>query len=161
MNLTLITEAEMDIPFLLQLYAQSRAAELEVVPWTTQQKQQFLEGQFMLQRKHYYQFYDRARFELILFDGIPVGRLYVHTDIEIRLMDIIVSQEYQQRGIATWCFQRLFQESESSNLDITLHVEINNHARNWYKRLGFTELEDQNEASGMSVKMLRRAKSAS
>ncbi len=154
-----MTEAETDIPFLLQLYAQSRANELEPVPWTRDQKQQFLEGQFRLQRQHYYQFYNRARFDLILLDGISVGRLYVHTGIEIRLMDIIVSQQYQKRGIATWCFQQLFQESESTNLDITLHVEFNNHARNWYKRLGFVELEDPNEASGMSVKMLRRAKS--
>jgi ribosomal protein S18 acetylase RimI-like enzyme len=159
MNLTLRTEAETDIPFLLQLYAESRAAELEPVPWTRDQKQQFLESQFRLQRKHYYQFYDRARFELILLEGIPVGRLYVHTGSEIRLMDIIVSQQYQKRGIARWCFEQLFLEAENTNLDITLHVELNNHARHWYKRLGFVELEDQNEASGVSVKMLRRTKS--
>ncbi len=154
MNLTLRTEAETDIPFLLQLYAQSRAAELAVVPWSDDQKKAFLESQFVAQRTHYYQHYQSARFDLILLEGIPVGRLYVHRDIEIRLMDIIVSPAYQRRGIAKWCFEQLFLEAQASGLNISLHVELNNFARAWYARLGFVELED--EASGVYVKMLRR-----
>jgi ribosomal protein S18 acetylase RimI-like enzyme len=154
MNLTLVTEAETDIPFLLQLYADSRATELAVVPWTDDQKKVFLESQFVAQRTHYYQHYQSARFNLILLEGIPVGRLYVHRDIEIRLMDIIVAPTYQQRGIAKWCFEQLFLEAQASGSDISLHVEVNNFARAWYARMGFIELED--EASGVYVKMLRR-----
>jgi ribosomal protein S18 acetylase RimI-like enzyme len=154
MNLTLVTEAETDIPFLLQLYADSRAAELEAVPWTIEQKQQFFESQFMLQRTHYYQHFQSARFDLILLEGIPVGRLYVHRDLEIRLMDIIVAPAYQQRGIAKWCFEQLFLEGQASGLDISLHVEVNNFARAWYARMGFVELED--EATGAYVKMWRQ-----
>jgi GNAT superfamily N-acetyltransferase len=155
MNVTLRTEAEADIPFLLQLYADSRAAELAVVPWTIEQKQQFLESQFMLQRTHYYKHYQGARFELILLEGIPVGRLYVHVDIEIRVMDIIVSQPYQKQGIAKWCFEQLFQEAKQTGFDMTLYVEAHNFAKTWYSRLGFIELEDK--AAGAYVKMLRRA----
>jgi ribosomal protein S18 acetylase RimI-like enzyme len=154
MNLTLVTEAETDIPFLLQLYADSRADELAVVPWTVEQKKAFLESQFFAQRTHYYQHYQGARFDLILLEGMPVGRLYVHRDIEIRLMDIIVAPAYQQRGIAKWCFEQVFLEAQASGLDISLHVEVNNFARTWYARLGFVELED--EASGVYIKMLRR-----
>jgi ribosomal protein S18 acetylase RimI-like enzyme len=154
MNLTLRPEAETDIPFLLQLYANSRAAELEVVPWTDDQKIVFLKSQFLAQRTHYYQHYQSARFDLILLDDIPVGRLYVHRDIEIRLMDIIVAPAYQQRGIAKWCFEQLFLEAKETGLDISLHVEVNNFARAWYARMGFVELED--EASGVYIKMLRR-----
>jgi ribosomal protein S18 acetylase RimI-like enzyme len=154
MNLTLRTEAETDIPFLLQLYADSRAAELEPVSWNDDQKKAFLETQFLLQRTHYYQHYDNASFDLILLEGKPVGRLYVHRDIEIRLMDIIVTPEYQRRGIAKWCFEQLFLEAQASGLDITLHVELNNFARAWYARLGFCELEG--EVSGVYIKMLRR-----
>jgi ribosomal protein S18 acetylase RimI-like enzyme len=155
MNLTLRSEAETDIPFLLQLYADSRAAELAAVPWTDDQKKVFLENQFMLQRTHYYQHYQAARFDLILLEGIPVGRFYVHRDIEIRLMDIIVAPAYQQRGIAKWCFEQLFFEAQASGLDISLHVEVNNFARAWYARLGFVELEA--EATGIYIKMLRPA----
>jgi ribosomal protein S18 acetylase RimI-like enzyme len=152
MNLTLQTEAEADIPFLLRFYADSRAEELSAAPWTAEQKTQFLEQQFLSQRAHYYQHYQGASFDLILLDGIPVGRLYVHRGIEIRLMDIIVSPPYQKRGIAKWCFEQLFLEAQASGLDITLHVEVNNHARDWYKRMGFIELEI--EATGVYVKML-------
>jgi ribosomal protein S18 acetylase RimI-like enzyme len=151
MNLTLQTEAEADIPFLLLLYAESRAEELSLVPWTDEQKTQFLEQQFMAQRSHYYQHYQGASFDLILLDGIPVGRLYVHRSSEIRLMDIIVSPPHQKRGIAKWCFEQLFREARASGLDITLHVEVNNHARDWYKRMGFTELET--ETTGVYIKM--------
>lgn len=154
MNLTLRPEAETDIPFLLELYAESRAAELRAVPWTRDQKQEFLESQFMLQRKHYYQHYEGAAFDLILLEGQPIGRLYVHRDIEIRLMDIIVSPPYQQRGIGKWCFEQLFLEAQNTGLDITLHVELNNFARAWYARLGFSELEE--EASGIYIKMQRK-----
>jgi ribosomal protein S18 acetylase RimI-like enzyme len=158
MNLTLVTEAETDIPFLLGLYANARAAELAPVPWTNQQKQQFLESQFMLQRKHYYQFFQEASFDLILLNGIPVGRFYVHRGIELHVMDIIVSPEYQQRGIAKWLFHQLLLEAENANLDISLHVEINNFAKDWYARLGFIEVED--ETNGIYMKMLRRAKTS-
>ncbi len=156
MNLSLVTEAETDIPFLLQLYADSRAAELAPVPWTNEQKQEFLTSQFMLQRKHYYQFFQEASFDLILLDGVPVGRFYVHRGIELHVMDIIVSPEYQQRGIAKQLFSQLLLESEQTNLDISLHVEINNFARDWYARLGFVEVED--ETNGIYQKMLRQAK---
>jgi ribosomal protein S18 acetylase RimI-like enzyme len=151
MDIALQTESEADIPFLISLYAESRAKEMSLVPWTLEQKKIFLESQFLAQRSYYYQHYQEAAFDLILLDGVPVGRLYVHKNIEIRLMDIIVSPPYQKRGIAKWCFEQLFREAKESGLDITLHVEINNHARNWYKRMGFTELET--EATGVYVKM--------
>lgn len=153
MNLSLRTEAETDVPFLLSLYAASRAEELKPVPWTDEQKKQFLEQQFFAQRTHYYKFYETAQFDLILLDGIAVGRWYVHRGIELRLMDVIVATEYQQRGIATHYFRELIAESAATGLPITLHVEVNNHARDWYKRLGFVELSE--EASGVYIKMRR------
>ncbi len=156
MDIALQTEAEADIPFLLGLYTESRAEEMSLVPWTSEQKKVFLESQFLAQRSHYYQHYQGAAFDLILLAGVPVGRLYVHRGIEIRLMDIIVSPEYQKRGIAKWCFEQLFIEARESGLNITLHVEINNHARDWYKRMGFTELET--EATGVYIKMLLQSK---
>jgi ribosomal protein S18 acetylase RimI-like enzyme len=151
MNITLRPEAEADIPFLFGLYAESRAEELSAVPWNPEQKQQFLEQQFLAQRSHYYQHYQGAQFDLILLNGNPVGRLYVHQSREIRLMDIIVSPSFQRRGIAKWCFEQLFFKARASGLDLTLHVEINNHARDWYTRMGFFELPD--EATGVYVKM--------
>ncbi|MEY4532039.1 MAG: hypothetical protein RLZZ156_2762 [Deinococcota bacterium] len=153
MNLCLKPETEADIALQFLLYASSRAEELAVVPWTPEQKQTFLEQQFLAQRSHYYQHYQGATFDLILLDNVPVGRFYVHRGIEIRLMDIIVAPEYQKRGVAKWCFEQLFREAKESGLAITLHVEVNNHARGWYKRMGFVELPE--DASGIYIKMHR------
>jgi ribosomal protein S18 acetylase RimI-like enzyme len=153
MDIAFRPETEADIPLLFLLYAGSRAAELEPVPWSMEQKQQFLEQQFFAQRAHYYQHYEGAEFSVILLEGQPVGRWYVHRGSELRLMDVIVAPEFQQRGIAKACFAGLFAESRDKNLPITLHVEVNNHARDWYKRLGFLELPE--EASGVYMKMRR------
>lgn len=153
MNLSFCPETEADIPTLLRFYADSRAEELSVVPWTDEQKAMFLEQQFMAQRSHYYTHYQGAAFDLILLDGLPVGRWYVHRSSELRLMDVIVTPEFQQRGIASWCFTQLITESRDSQKPITLHVESNNHARAWYTRLGFAELPD--EATGVYIKMRR------
>jgi ribosomal protein S18 acetylase RimI-like enzyme len=153
MDIAFRTETEADIPLLFLLYAGSRSEELQAVPWSMEQKQAFLEQQFLAQRSHYYQHYQGAEFSLILLDGQAVGRWYVHRGSELRLMDVIVAPEFQQRGIAKACFVELFAESRAKNLPITLHVEVNNHARDWYKRLGFLELLE--EASGVYVKMRR------
>jgi ribosomal protein S18 acetylase RimI-like enzyme len=153
MNMALRPETEADIPLLFLLYAGSRAEELSAVPWSSEQKQDFLEQQFFSQRSHYHQHYTGAEFSLILLDGQPVGRWYLHRGVELRLMDVIVSPEFQRRGIAKACFVGLFAESRAKNLPITLHVEVNNHARDWYKRLGFFELPE--EASGVYIKMRR------
>jgi hypothetical protein len=41
------------------------------------------------QHQHYARHYPGARFNLVLLDGAPVGRLYVHRIAhELRLMDI-------------------------------------------------------------------------
>jgi GNAT superfamily N-acetyltransferase len=148
-QLSLRMESEADISFLQQVYASTRWFELEVTPWTEAQKLEFLHSQFALQRTHYYKHYEDARFDIIELWGAPVGRLYVHRNVEIRVMDIALLTEYKYRGIGKHYFNQLLAESRDTAKPITLHVEHNNPARVWYGKLGFVELEEV----GVYIKM--------
>jgi ribosomal protein S18 acetylase RimI-like enzyme len=148
-KLRLRPETEADIPFLQAVYASTRWQELEVAPWTDAQKLEFLHSQFALQRMHYYKFYEGARFDVIELEQQRVGRVYVHRDVEIRIMEIALLPEFKYRGIGKHYFAQFFQEARATQKPITLHVEHNNPAKIWYAKLGFVELED----TGVYMKM--------
>jgi ribosomal protein S18 acetylase RimI-like enzyme len=129
---------EADRPFLVDLYASTRADELALVDWDDDAKRAFVEHQFSAQDAHYREHYDGAAFEMIEIDGERAGRLYVHRGQEdIRIMDIALAPEFRRRGIGTALVEQLMAEAESSGRSLSIHVEINNPARALYDRLGF------------------------
>src|SRR5689334_4738580 len=91
-----------DEPFLFALYASTRVEELQVVPWTPEQKQQFLEMQFRAQHQHYQQHYAGSAFDVIEVGGVPVGRLYVaRWPTEIRIIDIAILPAWRSKGLGS------------------------------------------------------------
>lgn len=138
MDWSLRPERPDDDEFLFRLYAESRAAELAVAPWTEAEKDAFLHSQFQLQRSHYRLYYAEARFDVIEHEGRPVGRLYVHRGAhEIRLMDIALIPAYRNRGWGSELIRRLTEEAEADSKTISLYVEADNPARRLYGRMGF------------------------
>ena len=144
-SITLRPIREEDKEFLLRLYGTTRADEMAmVVDWTDEQKNFFVRMQFEAQHAHYLQHYGDAQFDLVLVDGIPAGRLYVHRrPTEIRLVDISFIPEYRNQGIGTALLKQLFSESEASGKPVTIHVEKYNPAMRLYQRLGFRSIEDR------------------
>ena len=63
--------------FLKQLYCVSRDAEIATIDWPAHMLQAFLYQQFELQTEHFKQVYDNAEFNLILYRGQKIGRIYV------------------------------------------------------------------------------------
>lgn len=132
-----------DLPFLLAVYASSRAGEMAMVDWPAEQKQAFLEMQFDAQHRHYQDNYEQARFDVIETDGIACGRLYVDRQPDdIRIIDIALLPEYQGKGIGGQLIKAILVEAAGSGRSVTLHVEQNNPAMAWYKRLGFQHEKD-------------------
>jgi GNAT superfamily N-acetyltransferase len=136
---------EEDMEFLLRLYWTTRADEMAMVTdWTDEQKDAFVRMQFQAQHAWYQEHYGDAQFDLVLVDGIPAGRLYVHRRAtEIRLVDISLLLEYRNRGIGTTLLWELFDESAESGKPITIHVEKYNPAMRLYERLGFVPIADR------------------
>ncbi len=136
--------ADADLPFLADLYASTREAELAPVPWPEEAKRAFLQDQFAKQHDHYQQHYQGADYWVIEQDDRPVGRVYVYRSPgEIRLMDIALLPEQRGRGTGTTLLAELVEEADRHGAQITLHVEGDNPVKRLYRRLGFVRVEER------------------
>lgn len=142
--------------FLLRLYATTRADEMAMVTdWTDEQKEWFIRMQFQAQHAWYQEHYGDAQFDLVLIDGVPAGRLYVHRRAkEIRLVDISLMPELRGRGIGSALLGELMAEAEAAGKPLTIHVEKFNPAMRLYLRLGFKPIEDRGPYDLMEWKPL-------
>jgi ribosomal protein S18 acetylase RimI-like enzyme len=130
--------ADDDRPFLVDLYGSVREPELAHVPWDEATKRAFVEQQFAAQDAHYREHYPGATLDVVVVDGEPAGRLYVHRGpSDIRIMEIALAPAYRGRGIGTQLLRALLAEAQESGRKLSIHVEINNPARRLYERLGF------------------------
>jgi ribosomal protein S18 acetylase RimI-like enzyme len=133
-----------DGPFLFEVYASTRQEELAVVPWSAEQKQAFLSMQYEAQRRFYRESFPDADYQVVLRDGRPAGRLYIHRrPDEIRLLDIALLPEHRRAGLGTRLLRELFAEAEAAGKPLRIHVERFNPALQLYTRLGFKQLADE------------------
>jgi len=98
-----------------------------------------------MQRRDYEARFPQADYQLILFDGKPAGRLWVaRTPEQIRLLDIAVLPEFQNRKIGTYLLRNLIRESEETGTPLRHMIfKLNTGARRFYERLGFRLIEDE------------------
>ncbi|HKI04914.1 MAG TPA: GNAT family N-acetyltransferase [Thermoanaerobaculia bacterium] len=131
--------------FLLRVYHSTREDELAmVVDWTAEMKEAFVRQQFNAQHIWYQEHYQGATFDVILVDGVPGGRLYVHRrEAEIRLVDITLLPEFRKGGLGTSILRELLAEGETAGKPVTIHVEIYNPAMRLYERLKFHPVEER------------------
>ena len=112
--------------------------ELAHVGWSPAQADAFLRMQFDLQRAHYRRHYPDASFLIVLLDGRPIGRLYVHyTPQDVRVLDIALVPDARGNGIGRWLLEKVLEEAARLAAPVTLHVGLGNPARRLYERLGF------------------------
>ena len=134
---------EEDGELLFAIYAATRADEMALLDWSERQKQDFLRMQFSAQHQHYQAVFPDGRFDLILVDGEPVGRLYVHqTDEELRIVDIALLPQHRRKGLGGAILQELLEHARNAAKPVRIHVERNNPALHLYQRLGFTRISE-------------------
>ena len=133
-----------DKEFLISVYGGTRARELAQVQWEEGQKDAFIRWQFEMQQKEYETRFPDARYDVILVDGVPAGRIWVGVDDkQIRLLDIAVMEQFQNRGVGTILLRRLMDEAAQANKSLRHMVFVlNDNAHRFYERLGFTVIED-------------------
>lgn len=129
---------EDDKPFLVNLYSTTRAAELALTGWSSEQKFLFLNSQFQLQHNYYQQQFPKAKFQIIEQGDRSVGRIYYGWENNnLHLIDIALLPEYQRKGIGKALMQDLMEKVTARKGKLLLYVELTNPVRNWYLRLGF------------------------
>jgi len=133
-----------DDQFLLAVYASTRADELAQAEWADGQQEMFLRWQFDLQRREYDTRFPDADYRVITIDQQPAGRIWIGTDNEqIRLLDIALLPEFQNRGVGTVLLERLKSEAQNAGKALRHMVFVlNNNADRFYERLGFKKIED-------------------
>lgn len=143
-SVTLRPVTPVDDEFLLAVYTSTRAEELAQVNWQPGQKESFVRWQFDLQRKEYDTRYPDARYNIVLVNGQPAGRIWVGVDdTQMRLLDIGLLEEFQNRGVGTVLLKQLIAEAAEANKPLRHMVFVlNNNAHRFYERLGFVTIED-------------------
>lgn len=145
-----------DLPFLREVFTATRWEELQPVPWSTQQKLDFLGQQFALQHHHYHTHYPHTEYMLILRQAVAIGRIYVQRLVgEFCLMDIALLPAHRGQGLGSALMAELVAEAEAARSRIGLHVERDNPAQRLYARFGFELVED-----GEIYQFLRREPTA-
>lgn len=143
-TLTLRTVTPADDTFLLSLYDGTRDKELSQAEWQAGQREQFVRWQFDLQRREYDARFPDARYQLIVIDGEPAGRIWVGADDkQIRLLDIAILPQFQNRGAGTILLNDLIREADEAGKFLRHMVFVlNDNAHRFYERLGFVIIED-------------------
>ena len=141
-NITLRPVAPDDYDFLVEVYGSTRAEELALVPWTTEQQLAFVRSQFAAQQDHYAKKYPAASHDIIMSDNRPVGRLYVaRLDQEIRIVDITLLPAERNAGIGGYLIKQLLDEANGSGKITRIYVEEFNPSLGLFERLGFSPSE--------------------
>ena len=137
-----VTDADQE--FLVGVYAGTRADELAQTNWDDSQKDAFIRWQYQMQKQEYETRYPNARYDVILVDGVPAGRMWVGSDdAQIRLLDIAVIPEFQNRGVGSYLLRQLIDEATRENKPLRHMVFVlNQDAFRFYERLGFKTIED-------------------
>lgn len=84
------------------------------------------------------QTFDPEIVRVILADDLAIGMLQVsESQHELYLGNILISPDYQNRGIGTAVIRKVLQRAETLGLPVRLQVLKQNRAINLYRRLGF------------------------
>jgi ribosomal protein S18 acetylase RimI-like enzyme len=141
MNLGEITRRTVnhaDRPFLFELYASTRDAELAQVPWTAEQKLAFVTMQFEAQTVSYRESFPHGLFEIISAGEVPAGRIYWSRQPEqIHILDITVAPAYRNSGIGSYVLREILEEADRTGKSVTIYVEDFNPSSRLFERLGF------------------------
>ena len=141
--ITLRPVGDRDEGFLRRVYAGTREPERHVAHWEDEEWNAFIRMQYEAQRRHYWASFPDAEHRIVLRDGEPVGRIWVHrTADEIRLLDIAVLPEHRRRGVGTYLIRSLQADAKAAGVPLRHSVELDNRgARRLYERLGFAAIE--------------------
>jgi len=147
MPLTLRPALPADEPFLYRLAYEHFYLKLLAHTWEPGMRDMLLKMQVEGQRATYATQFPRADHGIIVLDDRPIGRMLVDRGPEIhQLVDIVIGADQRGKGIGSIVLRALCTEAELMRKPLRLHVDVQNRARELYRRLGFRLIEDLQHA---------------
>lgn len=130
-----------DEAFLLQLYASTRAEEVQRFPWSAEQKEAFMRFQYQAREQSFRLHYPAAMDQIVLVNDAPAGRFLIWREPDaVGLLDISLLPGHRQQGIGGALIAALLAEGRR----VWLHVAMDNErAIRLYRRLGFRLCEQK------------------
>lgn len=133
-----------DEGFLFDVFASTRTDELARTNWDESLRRTFLNQQFNAMRQGYRSMFSSGDFLIIELEGRPVGRMVVsRSAAEIRVVDLALLPDQRNRGVGTFLMGQVCAEAADAGRPVRLCVLKNNHALQWYERLGFKKIGEQ------------------
>jgi ribosomal protein S18 acetylase RimI-like enzyme len=131
-----------DEPFLFELYASRRQAELDALGWPPEMRHTFLRQQFRASQG-YHTAFPEAEFKIILVNGVNAGRLIINrTREELRVVDLALLPQFRNAGAGASLLRKLFGEAAATHKAVRLQVDRGNRAERLYQRLGFVRIAE-------------------
>jgi ribosomal protein S18 acetylase RimI-like enzyme len=143
-KVTLRPVQDSDNEFLMKVYGSTREQELAQVPWTAEQKQQFVRMQYEAQKSHYAARNPQASHEIICLEGTDSGRLYLdRTGEKFHILDITLLPEHRNRGAGSFLMGQIMAEAKEAGKQVSIYVETFNPSLRLFQRLGFTPIQQE------------------
>lgn len=143
-KVTLRAVQESDNEFLLKVYGSTREQEMAQVPWTAEQKQQFVRMQYEAQKNHYAEQHPHASHEVICLEGTDAGRVYLdRLGEKFHILDITLLPEYRNRGAGSFLLGQIMAEAKEAGKPVSIYVETFNPSLRLLQRLGFTPIQQE------------------
>jgi ribosomal protein S18 acetylase RimI-like enzyme len=143
-KITLRPVQESDDEFLLKVYGSTREQEMAQVPWTAEQKQQFVRMQWEAQKNHYATQHPNATHEIICIETSDIGRLYLdRSGDKFHILDITLLPEHRNCGAGSFLLRQIMAEAKEAGKPVTIYVETFNPSLRLFERVGFTPIQQE------------------
>jgi len=149
--LRLRPERAEDDGFRFTLFCQSRTSDFAQLSLDAAALEQLMRFQFQGQTLSYRANFPDADFDIIEFDGAPIGRIVVdRSDSALHLVDQALTPALRGRGLGNAIMTALLHEAAGNALPVRLSVDPGNAAAlRLYRRLGFVPIRTDLHAIAM------------
>jgi ribosomal protein S18 acetylase RimI-like enzyme len=137
-------ERDADREFRYRLFCESRLPEWYVVEIDPAVREQLMQQQFRAQTETYLARFPRARFDIIEFDGAPVGRMVVNRPGDhVHIVDLAVIPALRGQGIGSALMRYWMEVARAANQPARVKVaDTNDPSMQLYARLGFAQIHE-------------------
>ncbi|GAB2881280.1 GNAT family N-acetyltransferase [Nocardioides pacificus] len=131
-----------DAALLRELFVQERRVELARSGCSPDQLEQLLDLQLTARDRSYAGRFPEAVSQIVEREGHPVGRILVAEvadagGVEVRVVDLAVTQAERRRGAATAALRHWLERADHAERPVTLQMSPGNPAGALYAGLGF------------------------